>query len=69
MSNEHPITGTIQPLPQFDERAELIVALAKTTARDKKVAIKIANTTDFPYTISAETKLVEMQIFKPEERR
>ena len=26
VSNDHPITGTIQPLPQFDECAKLIVA-------------------------------------------
>ena len=51
-SNDHPITGTVQPLPQFDENAKLIVALAITTARDKRVAIKIANTTDFPYTVT-----------------
>ena len=48
VSNDHPITGTVQPLPQFDENAKLIVAPAITTARDKRVAIKIANTTDFP---------------------
>ena len=41
VSNEHPLTGTIQPLPQFDGRAKLIVAPAITTARDKKVAIKL----------------------------
>ena len=58
-SNDHPITGTVQPLPQFDENAELIVAPAITTARDKRVAIKIANTTDFPYTVTPHTKLAE----------
>ena len=69
VSNDHPITGTIQPLPQFDECANLIVAPATTTARDKKVAKKIANTTDFPYTICLDTKLVELRILKPEETK
>ena len=69
VSNDHPITGTIQPLPQFDENAKLIVAPAITTARDKRVAIKIANTTDFPYTITPHTKLAELQILKPEETK
>ena len=36
VSNEHPRTGTIQPLPKFDERAKLIVIPAITTARNKK---------------------------------
>ena len=40
VSNDHPITGTVQPIPQFDENAKLIVAPAITTARDKRVAIK-----------------------------
>ena len=69
VGNDHPITGTIQPLPQFDECAKLIVAPALTTARDKKVAIKNANTTDFPYTRSADTKLADLQILKPEETK
>ena len=69
MSPEHPITGTIQPLPQFDECAKVIVAPAIATARDKKVPIKIANTTDFPYTIATDTKIAELQILKPEETK
>ena len=71
VSTEHPMTGTIQPLPQFefDECAKIIVAPAITTARDKKVPIKIANTTDFPYTIATDTKIAELQILKPEETK
>ena len=69
VSTEHPITGTIQPLPQFDECAKLIVAPAIATVRDKKVPIKIANTTDFPYTIATDTKVAELQNLKPEETK
>ena len=66
VSNDHPITGTVQPIPQFDETAKLIVAPAITTARDKLVAIKEVNTTNIPYTITPHTKLAELQILKPE---
>ena len=69
VSTEHPITGTIQPLPQFDESLKLMVAPAITTARDKKEAIKIANTTDMPYTIATDTNIAELQILKPEETK
>ena len=69
VSNDHPITGTVQPLSQFDEIAKLIVAPAITTARDKRVSIKIANTTDFPYTNTPHTNLAELQIQKPEETK
>ena len=69
VSTDHSITGTNQPLPQFNECSKLMIAPAITTARDKKVAIKIANTTDFPYTIPADTKVAELQILKPEETK
>ena len=62
VSTEHPKTGTIQPLPKFDECAKVIIAPAITTARDKKVPIKIANTTDFPYTIATDINVAELQI-------
>ena len=66
MSTDHLITGTIQPLPQFDECSKLVIAAAITTARDKKVAKRIASTTDFPYKVPADTKVAELQILKPE---
>ena len=69
VSTEHPKTGTIQPLPQFDECAKLIVAPAITTARDSKMPIKFAKTTDFPYTIATDTKVAELQSLKPEEMK
>ena len=69
MSTEHSITGTIQPLPQFDECAKVIVAPAITTASDEKAPIKIANTTDFAYTIATDTKMAQLQILKPEETK
>ena len=46
-----------------------MVAPAISTARGKKTAIKVANTTDFPYTIAADTKIAELQILKPEETK
>ena len=69
VSTEHPITGTIQPLPHFDECSKLMIAPAITKARNEKVAIKIANTTDFPHTIATDTKVAELQILKPEETK
>ena len=46
-----------------------MIAPAITTARDKNVAINIANITDFPYTIATDTKVTELQILKPEETK
>ena len=66
---DHSITGTMQPLPLFAECSKLMIAPAITTAGVKKVAIEVAKTTYFPYTIPADTKLAELQILKTEETK
>ena len=60
VSNDHPITGKVQPLAQFDVTAKLIVAPAITTERNKRVAIKVANTTYLHYIINTHTKWAEL---------
>ena len=47
----------------------MIVATAITTARDEKVPIKVAITTDFPYTTATDIKIAKLQILKPEETK
>ena len=66
-TNMNDNTGKVQSLPQFDERATIIIAPALATAHNKRINIRIANLTDFPHTIENHTKLAELQILKPEE--
>ena len=68
-TNMHDVTGAVQPLPQFDETATIIVAPALATAHNKRLNIRIANLTDFPHTIKSHTKLAELQILKPEDTK
>ena len=68
-TNTNDITGAIQPLPQIDETATIIVAPALATAHNKRLSIRVANLTDFPHTIKNHTKLAEMQILKPEDTK
>ena len=42
-TNMHDVTGAVQPLPQFDEAATIIVAPALATAHNKRLNIRIAN--------------------------
>ena len=49
--NTNDVTGAVQPLPQFDETATIIVAPALATAHNKRLNFRIANLTDFPHTI------------------
>ena len=55
-TNTIDITGAVQPLPQFDETATIIVAPALATAHNKRINLRIANLTDFPHTIKNHTK-------------
>ena len=68
-TNTNDVTGAVQPLPQFDETATIIVAPALATAHNKRLNIRIANLTDFPHTIKDHTKLAELQILKPEDTK
>ena len=68
-TNTNDVTGAVQPLPQFDETATIIVAPALATAHNKILNIRIANLTDFPHTIKNHTKLAELQILKPEDTK
>ena len=65
-TNTNDVTGTVQPLPQFDETATIIVAPALATAHNKRLNLRIAYLTYFPHTIKNNTKLAELQILKPE---
>ena len=68
-TNTNDVTGAIQPSPQFDEKATIIVAPALATAHNKRMNIRISNLTDFPHTKKNHTKLAEVQIFKPEDSK
>ena len=68
-TNAIDITGAVQPLPQFDETATIIVAPALATAHNKRINLRIANLTDFPHTIKNHTKLAELQILRPEDTK
>ena len=68
-TNTIDITGAVQPLPQFDETATIIVAPALATAHSKRINLRIANLTDFPHTIKNHTKLAELQILRPEDTK
>ena len=63
-TSTNDITGAIQPLPQFDETANIIVAPALVSAHNKRINITIVNLTEFPYTMKSHTKIAELQILK-----
>ena len=55
-TNTKDITGAIQPSPQFDETANIIVAPALASAHNKRINIRIVNLTEFLCTLNTRPK-------------
>ena len=68
-TNANDVTGAVQPLLQFDETGTIIVAPALAKAHNKRVNIRVANSTDFPSTIKHHKQLAELQILQPEDTK
>ena len=68
-TNANDVTGAVQPLLQFDETGTIIVAPAFAKAHNKRVNIRVANSTDFPRTIKHHKQLAELQILQPEDTK
>ena len=56
-TNANDVTEAVQPLPEFDETATIIVAPALATAHNKRINIRIANLTEFPHTAKKPHKI------------
>ena len=63
------VTGAVQPLTLPDESSNIIVAPALATTNNKRMNIRRANLTEFPYTIKSHTELAELQILKSEDTK
>ena len=68
-TNTNDVTGTVQPLPDFDETANKIVASTLATVHKKPVNFRIANFTDITYTIKNHNKLAELQVLRPQDTK
>ena len=56
-ANINDVPAAVQPLPQFDDSASIIVAPALTTAKNKRMNTRMVNMTEFPYSFRNHTKL------------
>ena len=50
-------TGTVTPVEKFTEAASLITSHSMSTIIDRKIAVRVTNTTESPYTIKKTNKL------------
>ena len=59
-------TGTVTPVEKFTEAASLIISHSMSTIIDRKIAVRVTNTTESPYTINKNTQNAEFSVVTPE---
>ena len=68
---DHPsqwnTTGTVTPLEKFTETASLLISHSMSTIFDKKIAVRVSNTTESPYLIKKHTQIAEFSVVTPEQ--
>ena len=64
-SSEWNTTGTVTPVEKFTEAASLIISHSMSTITDRKIAVRVTNTTESPYTINKNTQIAELSVVTP----
>ena len=70
---DHPskwnTTGTVTPLEKFTETANLLISRSISTKIDKRIAVRVTNTTESPYLIKKHTEIAEFSVDTPEQSK
>ena len=66
-SSDWNTTGTVTPVEKFTEAASLIISHSLSTKFDRKIAVRVTNTTQSPYTINKNTQIAEFSVLTPEQ--
>ena len=70
---DHPskwnTTGTVTPLEKFTETASLLISHSMSTIINKRIAVRVTNTTESPYHIKKHTQLAEFSVVTPEQSK
>ena len=68
---DHPsnwnTTGTVTPLEKFTETASLLISHSMSTIFDKRIAVRVTNTTELLYLIKKHTQIAEFSVDTPEQ--
>ena len=68
-SSEWNSAGTVTPVEKFTEAASLIISHSMSTIIDRKIAVRVTNTTESPYTINKNTQIAEFSVLTPEQSK
>ena len=67
--SEWNTTGTVTPVEKFTETASLIITRSMSTIIDRKIAVRVTNTTELPYTENKNTQIAEFSVVTPEQSK
>ena len=67
--SEWNTTGTVAPVENFTEAASLIISHLMSTINDRKIAVRVSNTTESPYTTNKNTQIAEFSAVTPEQSK
>ena len=59
-------TGTLPPVEKITETASLIISHSMSTIFDRKIAVRVTNTTESLYTINKKAQIAEFSVVTPE---
>ena len=68
-SSERNTTGTVTPVEKLSEAASLIISHSMSTIIDRKIAVRVSNTTESPYTNNKNTQIAEFSVVTPEQSK
>ena len=70
---DHPskwnTTGTVTPLEKFTETANSLISLSMSTITDKRIAVRVTNTTELPYLIKKHTQIAKFSVVTQEQSK
>ena len=67
--SEWNTTGTVTPVEKFTETASIIISHSMSTKFDRKIAVRVTNTTELPYTINKNAQIAEFSVVTPEQSK
>ena len=68
-SSEWNTTGTVTPVEKFTKTASLIISHSMSTIIDRKIAVRVTNTMESPYTNNKNTQIAEFSVVTPEQSK
>ena len=57
------------PLEKFTETASLLISHSMSTIIDRRIAVRVTNTTESPYLIKKHTQIAEFSVVTPEQSK